>query len=218
MLWRLGKEQDALPMLEQARARAEQPAGNKSLAASVHLALAQVAASRQDYAEAIKQTQAALTFADAPTSQTRIEAQALLGLAQSMTGAKDAGLKTCAEAAERAEQSSDPRVRAVVLLWLANAQLAQGQNEAAAATALRAQASFTEAGQHDSEWCAWLAAGLAAERMGASDDARTRFANARACLQQLQTQWGADDYNSYLKRPDVQLLLKQLNQALPAAA
>jgi serine/threonine protein kinase/Flp pilus assembly protein TadD len=218
MLWRLGKEQDALPLLEQARARAEQPTANKSLAASVHLLLAQIAASRQNYAEALKQNQSVLTFDDTPTSPMRLEAQALSGLAQIMTGAKDAGLKICTEAANQAGQASDPSLRADMLLLLATAQLAQGQNEAAAQSALRAQASFTAAGQHDSEWRAWLVAGLAAARMGATDEARARLTKARDSLQQLQTVWGADYYNSYLKRPDVQLLLKQLNQALPAAA
>ena len=218
MLWRLGQAAEARTTLEQARVRAEQPPVNKSLAAQVHLLVAEIAASEQRYAEAIKESQTAMTLDDAPARHTALEAQAVLGLAQVMSGAKEAGLKACTDAADAVASASDPRLRAVVQLMCATAQLATGDNEAAATTALQANKMFTGAGQLDSAWRAWLVAGLAAERMGATDTAREHFMQARNCLQQLQAQWGADDFDSYRKRADMRLYLKQLDQALPAAS
>jgi Flp pilus assembly protein TadD len=109
----------------------------------------------------------------------------------------------CDEAVRAAEQLGDP-------LLLARAQLAQGEAALAAGDAQRAIASaqpsrafFSGAGLSEAEWRAWLIEGLATQKIGDAEKARTCLSRAAELLASLEQKWGAEVYGSYLIRPYV---------------
>ena len=78
---------------------------------------------------------------------------------------------------------------------------------------LSAQKRFDTANQQESEWRAWLIAGLASHRLNNLDGAREQLSNAGNVLNGLEKRWGTDHFNTYLARPDVQFHRKQLDKA-----
>ena len=79
--------------------------------------------------------------------------------------------------------------------------------------ALRAQERFAANNQQESEWRAWLIAGLASHRLNNLDAARQQLSNARNLLNGLEKRWGTDHFKTYLARPDVQFYRRQLDKA-----
>ena len=82
----------------------------------------------------------------------------------------------------------------------------------ALAAADSAHATFEQNGQWASDWLALLAAARACQR-GTGDATRAHdyATRARAALENIQPRWGAQVYNEYLARPDMQYFYKQLN-------
>ncbi|HKR00446.1 MAG TPA: hypothetical protein VJT09_07220, partial [Pyrinomonadaceae bacterium] len=62
------------------------------------------------------------------------------------------------------------------------------------------------------EWRAWLLAASAARHLNDEAKAREYASQASQGLSSLETKWGAEPYNSYLTRPDVQHMRKQLDE------
>ncbi len=62
----------------------------------------------------------------------------------------------------------------------------------------------------ESEWRAWLLASVASQRLNDNDKAREQLAQAKAVLLQLQQKWGAEAFQKYLTRPDIQVYYNQL--------
>jgi hypothetical protein len=87
-----------------------------------------------------------------------------------------------------------------------------GDAAGAARTALEAREIFARAGRRDCEWLAWLIAARASKANGENDRARDYASRAQQVLSGIQQQWGNDNYNSYLNRPDVQISRKQLSE------
>jgi hypothetical protein len=96
------------------------------------------------------------------------------------------------------------------MLALAEADLAASDARSALEQATAVQARFAKAGQQESEWRAWLLASLASQRLSDSDKAREQLAQAKAVLSQLQQKWGAEAFQKYLTRPDIQVYYRQL--------
>ena len=109
-----------------------------------------------------------------------------------------------------AARMSDPWLLSQARLSLAQAEFEIGDFKRAQEDALAAQESFASLGQLASQWRAALIAARATRRAG--DDAKAREYASRIpeLLSEIQQKWGADSYNSYLNRPDVQLLRKLL--------
>jgi hypothetical protein len=83
---------------------------------------------------------------------------------------------------------------------------------AALATALEAQKIFGQSGQKDSEWRALLIAARASDLLGDKSAAHNYAEQADAACNALPQMWGAESYQSYLRRPDIQMYRKQLAQ------
>ncbi|HYX29862.1 MAG TPA: hypothetical protein VE863_15080, partial [Pyrinomonadaceae bacterium] len=83
---------------------------------------------------------------------------------------------------------------------------------AALQTALEAQKIFGQSGQKDSEWRALLIAARASDMAGDKSAARDYASRAETACNALQQLWGTDNYESYLRRPDIQMYRKQLAQ------
>ena len=71
---------------------------------------------------------------------------------------------------------------------------------------------FGQAGQKDSEWRALLIAGRASDQAGDKSATQSYVTRANQACNELQQKWGADAYESYLRRPDIQIYRRQLAQ------
>jgi Flp pilus assembly protein TadD len=104
----------------------------------------------------------------------------------------------------------DPLLLAHAQLALAEASLAAGDTERAVSSAQQARTFFNSSGLTEAEWRAWLIEGLATQKAGDPDKARTCLTRAAELLASLEQKWGAEVYGSYLKRNDVQSYRRQL--------
>jgi tetratricopeptide (TPR) repeat protein len=204
-LWPLGRYDEAQLMFEQALAIAEKPGGqNKELLAYIHLARANMALSQRNLPEAKTKAAQAREVAGEQNKATSVEAGRVLGLAQTFSGARDAGVTLCKEALARAQEVGDPWLISTTQLVLAEALLEGGDLAGALANAQEAQASFARFGQKVSECRAWLVAAHASRRAGNLEAARDYASRVTNMLADLQQKWGAEVFNVYQARPDVQ--------------
>jgi serine/threonine protein kinase/tetratricopeptide (TPR) repeat protein len=212
-LWPLGRYEEARSMFEQARAIAEKPGGeNKELLAYICLARAHMALSQRNLTEAKTKATEALEAAGEQNKTTFVEARRVLGLAQAFSGARAAGIATCRDALASAQAAGDPWLISNAQLALAEALLEGGDAKGALSVALEAQASFARFGQKVSEWRAWSVAARASQRAGNLEAARDAASRAASLLAEFQQKWGAEVFNVYQARPDVQVGRKQLGE------
>jgi len=216
-LWPLGRYEEARAALDEARAIAAEPeAGFKSQLAYVELIGAQMALSLGTRAEAVKRATTALELAGQDYKDTALQARQVLALTQAIAGAPKTATTIVEEAVGAARELKLPRLLSTALLASAEVRIASGDGRGALADAQAAQKMFASAAQLESEWRAWLVSArsilLEGDRSTAYDYA-TRAESSRAAL---QARWGEDNYRGYVRRPDIQVRLKQLGQLLGA--
>ena len=210
-LWLLGRYEEARALLEQAADIAEKPDGtNKGLLAYIYLAQSDMALSQRRFSEVKTKSEQALAASSDESKAIFVNAKLAFGLAQTFSGGKGVGKAACSEALATAKEVGDPWLVSNAMLALAEAQLEIGDTAGALANAQEAQASFARAGQQVSEWRAWLVAARASQRAGNLEVARDYASRATNLLAELQQKWGADAFNVYQARPDVQHCRKQL--------
>lgn len=215
VLGHLGRFDEAHDSLSQALNITSKPGeADKALLANIHQASAETALSEGRLLEARAQSQQALSLAGEQYPEIVVEAKRILGLAQTLSGAKAEGKRLCEEALETATRLGDPWLLSKAQAALAAATLENGDPEGSLTAVLRATESFARAGQQDSEWRAWLVASRAAQRQQDMSHAREYSTRAAGILENLQQRWGTEAYNAYLTRPDVQNLRRQLNEVL----
>ncbi len=213
VLWQLGRYEEARALLNQVSAIAERPGGdNKRLSSWFYLVLARMALSERRFTEAKVRSQKAFDLAGAQFRGNAITAKYTLGLAQALSSAPHEGRLSCEEAVELATQIGSPWLLSQARLALAEAMLEGGDVQGALSNALRAQEIFARSGQQDSEWRALLIAARAGRRAGDEAKAHDYASRAVNLLSNLQQSWGAEHYNTYLTRPDVQHYRKQLGE------
>jgi tetratricopeptide (TPR) repeat protein len=217
-LWRLGSQDEARKMLGQAAVIAKQKGGSfTGLQAAIDLVEAQIALNEQKFADAGAKSQQALDLAAGQDKAVAVEGRYLLGLSQALSGRAPAGTTLCQEATDGAASLGDPLLLAESQLALAEAALISGETKRAIENALKAQAFFANAGLSESNWRAWLIAGLASQKASDRDNAQLYFKSAAEGLSSLQQKWGAEVFKSYQARPDIQLYRRQLDQSSAAA-
>ena len=143
-----------------------------------------------------------------------VEAQQVIGLAQAYGGAAPGGKKLLEEAAENAQGLNDTALVARTQLALAEAMLLAGDSQGALERAIKAQTTFGQLGRQASEWRALLVAALSSQNLGDKNSARGYAVRASETLSKLEQRWGTQNYNTYLSRPDVQRLRRQLDQLI----
>lgn len=208
--WRLGRSEDATADLAEALSFAEGGEGYKDLLAEVTWSTAALALSQKNFPEASSKALKALELAGSEFKLTAVRAGATLGLAQSRSGQAQAGRKRCEDAVKLARTMRDPRPLSDALLALAEAALASGDAQTALNSAAEAQQRFAGAKQFESEWWALAIQAQASEKLGDKDNARQLASMAEAKLSSLEQKWGSDNYKSYLTRPDVEELHRQV--------
>ncbi len=209
-LGRLGRYDEARAALNEASELAERPDAATNLAAAYYLAIARLALSERKFPKARAKSQQALTLAGAQLRRTAITANSINCL--SLSGST--GQAKCEEALKLARELGDPTYTSEALLMLATSQIQNNDAVAALKTALEAQELFARAGNSDGEWISLLIAARASHATGNAEkmhDYSTRAAEVRGRISQ---KWGADNYNTYLNRPDIQAFQSQLNQLL----
>jgi serine/threonine protein kinase/tetratricopeptide (TPR) repeat protein len=204
VLWRLGRYEEARAALGQATAMAERPDGKfKQLWGRLYVVSAPMALSQRRFADAISEGRRAISHDESETKYPSIETQYTVGLAQSISGSSGAGHKSCEDAVQKARSTGNPRLLAGAQLALAEAALISRNWKLAITNAKEAQQLLERSGQKESEWRAWLMAGLAAARAGDLKEAREYMARANAELSSLRQRWNDKDFKTYLLRPDI---------------
>ncbi|MGI8836030.1 MAG: protein kinase domain-containing protein [Pyrinomonadaceae bacterium] len=213
VLWRLGRYDDAQSLLDQAGAIANKPGGElKRLSAEVEFIKAQIALSQGHFPEAKEAAGRTLEKAGTEFKNLAMTAQLLMGLAQGYGGAPAAGKALALQAFETAKQLVDPAQLADAQLTFAETMLVSGDSQAAVANAQQAAETFTRLGQAESAWRALAVLAQATQNVGDKTKAREYALRARDSLSKLEQRWNAKSYKSYLIRPDIQRLRKQLDQ------
>jgi len=211
-LWQLGRYDEARAALDAAFEIAnKKEAQIKTVLAWVHLIRGQIALSQNQNPEAKKEAQLALDLSE-KFPDVALQAKATIGLAQALSGATAEGRKLCEEAVAIAQGLKSRPLVTGAQLALAEALLLNKDNSAALQTATDAQKIFGQSGQKDSEWRALLIAARASDAAGDKSAARDYASRADAACSALQQIWGANSYESYLRRPDIQIYRKQLDQ------
>jgi CO/xanthine dehydrogenase FAD-binding subunit len=96
------------------------------------------------------------------------------------------------------------------LLALGQSALLAGDAAAATASAAEAQQRFAAGKQHESEWRALLIEAQASEKLGDKARAQELARQASNILREIESQWGTEHYKTYILRPDVEDLQRQL--------
>src|SRR2546426_1076280 len=211
ILWRLGRYAEAQQARSEALTIASDPgSGYKQLIAEIERDSAQQALSQRRLTEAKSMAERALALAGNEYKNVTIEAKYTLGLSQVLSGSARDGKTNCEQAAKMATDAGDFALTSRALLAAAEAALSDGDARSALEKASAAQARFAKGGQQESEWRAWLVAALASQRLNDNEKARDQLAQAKAVLSQLQQKWGAEAFQQYLTRPDIQVFHKQV--------
>ena len=213
-LWQLGRYEEARAALDSAFAIATKPEAQlNTVIAWVHLVRARIALSQLQYGEAQKEAQLAVD-ASAKFPDVLLQAKACLGRAMALSGGGAQGRKLCEEALAAAQSLKSRPLITSAQLALADAMLAGKDPAGALQTALDAQKVFAQSVQKDSEWRALLIAARSSDLAGDKNAAQDYASRADKTCSELAQKWGADSYDSYLRRPDIQLYRTQLAQIL----
>jgi serine/threonine protein kinase len=217
ILWPVGRYDEAQAALGQAYAIAQNPdANDKYLMAWVYLFKARIALSKGRLDVAEERGQQALDLAKAQFKDITVQAKYTLGVADARAGRPGRGKLLCEAAVDEAASLHNPRYTSEALLSLAEVLLVSGDSHQALEKATEAQASFARFGQPASEWQALIITAQAAWRDGDKQAAGQYAARALDLLPMLEQRWGAEAYNGFLTRPDVQRRRQLLDQLLAA--
>jgi serine/threonine protein kinase/Tfp pilus assembly protein PilF len=218
VLWRLGRYSEAQSLLGQAETIANKPGGElKRLSAEIELIKGQIALSQDNFSEAKAAISRALEKAGKEFPNLTTTAELTMGLAQSYGGSPAAGKAVANQAFEKARQSGRPARVAEAELILAETLLVSGDSAQAGLHAQQAAEVFLKLGQEDSAWRSLAIAGQAAQNLGDKTKAREYALKARDSLSKLEQRWNSESYKSYLSRPDIQRLRRQLDQLAGSA-
>jgi serine/threonine protein kinase/Tfp pilus assembly protein PilF len=213
-LWRLGNYDESSKMLQQAAEIAKQKAGSfVALQAAIDLVEAEIFLRDRKFAEAGAKARQALDLAGAEDKGVTVEAKNFMGLSQALSGRAAAGLALCQQASDMVVSLTDPSLRARSQLALAEVALMAGDAKRALESAREAQPFFANSGMMESNWRAWLVAGLASQKLLDRDNAQLYLKNANDAFSSLAQKWGAEIFKTYQARPDIQFYRRQLEQS-----
>jgi tetratricopeptide (TPR) repeat protein/tRNA A-37 threonylcarbamoyl transferase component Bud32 len=213
ILGELGRFEEARGLLAQAKTIAEKPGGElKRLGLEVQLNLAEIFLAERNFATARSAAEKLLEGAGTEFKSVATGARIVIGLSDSYAGSVGPGKRLTGEAAVLAGQLNDPYELAHAQLALAVAAALDGDHKTALSNASQSEAVFTRLDQPASGWLALFLAAQASQNLGDKNGAREYAVRAQQTLAKLEQRWGAENFNSYSQRPDVQGFRKQLEQ------
>jgi hypothetical protein len=207
----LGRYDEASGVLAEAATFATRSDASKNVVAWFHLAGARMALSERKWQEAEAKATQALSLAGAEFKDLANEAARTRGLARMFAGTPREGRLDCERAVKIAQETREPSLLAESLLALAQADIESGDSDGALKASLESQEMLSRLGKPDYEWIALLIAARASQSKGQSERSMEYATRAESLLKGLQQRWGADNYNSYLKRQDIQFYRKWLS-------
>src|SRR5438132_6239011 len=211
--WNLGHQKEASVDIAQASEIAKKDdASYKTLQVAIELAQAEMALSERNSRDAIAGADRALGLGGAQSKIATVRSKYIKGVAQALSGQARPGQILCEDAVNAATNLGDPLVLAQAQLALAEASLAAGDAQRSITNAQQSRTFFNGAGLAEAEWRAWLIEGLATQKAGDAEKARICLTRAAQLLASLEQKWGAEVFESYLKRPSVQSFRSQLGQ------
>ena len=214
VLARLGRYPEALQALAQASGIARGPGGYDDLARLVDQYQAEIALSERQLAAAGQGAHKLMASAGKLGSSEMVEAGGVYCSAETLSGARQAGLTACQAALDEARKSGVPRLVSDAQLAVAEAQLESGDSARARETALSARSQFSLSGQAESEARASLIAARAAHASGDAASARELAAAAAHSFSALYQTWPPEARAAYDARPDVRSWRGQLTRLM----
>ncbi len=207
-LSQLGRFEDAEDkLLKIQRIIHETPSYEIQFSPRVKLMYAQIALSRKNFTDAIKEANQASRSTD---SSIVFEANKIVGLAQAISNSRSAeGVKNCNKALQYAINTRDSRTINIAKLSMAEAYLNTGKPLEALEVVLPAKNYFVSAGQMESGWRAWLIAAQASQQKGDAENAKGYAQEALRILVEIQNDWEPEYFNSYLAKPDINFYYNQ---------
>jgi tetratricopeptide (TPR) repeat protein/predicted Ser/Thr protein kinase len=213
--WHLGHEKEAANDIAAASEIAKRDeTGYKTLQVAIELEQAEMRLAERQSRKAIASIDSALESGGSPGKSATVRGKFVKCLAQTQSGEAKPGLALCDEALNAAASLGDPLLLARAQIALAEAGLAAGDTQRAITNAQQSRAFFSGAGLTEAEWRSWLIEGLATQKAGDADKARTCLSRAAELLSTLQQKWGPEIFKSYQERPDIQFYRKQLDPSL----
>lgn len=217
-IYRLGRPQEAEELLKQAATIADKQGSEiKQLSAGVKVVAAEVALSQDKFSDAKSKAAIALAATGEDFKSLDVSAKVVMALAQAYTGGSAAGKQIASEAVEIARQLNEPSQLAAAQLALAEVAMVGGDAKTAHANALEAQQIAARLGQPATEWRALLIAAQASAKLGDKVAVTEYSVRAKDLLAKLEQRWGSQNYQTYLVRPDIQRLRKELERLGTAA-
>jgi hypothetical protein len=201
-MWPIGQYEEAIEMLAKAERAAEK---DPDLLAMVLSVRAPLELSRRRYAAAATASQKGIELGASRSEDPLL--RAILGRAQTATGAPPEGRRNSQAALAAAEKAGDVAVLRETRLIAAAALLDSGDRSGAWAVLQKAESGL--AGLPHSRWRALALASRA-------DPARRdeHAAAARKQLDELARAWGEPVFRSYMRRPDLQELSRGLGRTV----
>lgn len=212
-LVRLGRLDEARPLLAEASLPAQRPNAGKNLTAGFYLSEARMALHEGTWSQAKAKSEQALELAGTQLKNTGAEAAYTLCLANTYSGAHIQARRICEEALTRARETGNPSHEAESHLAYSQALLRSGDSAGALKNSLHSQKIFSTMGKHDSEWIA-LQVAARASRQHQAAASREYASRANQILAGLEQQWGTTNYQAYLARPDINVFRLQLQEFL----
>ncbi|HLL76668.1 MAG TPA: protein kinase [Pyrinomonadaceae bacterium] len=188
----------------------------QDLAAEKHLIAAVIALSERRFPDAKAEAGRSLSLVGEANKKLMARVKIVAALAAAYAGGGGAARALCEAALAAARETGDPWLILNAQLAAAQVLLEAGDAAGALAAAREAQPGFERAGDRESEWRAWLVAARASQRLGDADAAREMAGRSARALAEVQQAWGAEFFDTYQARPDVQLFRKQLAELSPA--
>jgi tetratricopeptide (TPR) repeat protein len=202
--WFLGHQKEASADMSAASEIAKRDdAGYRTLQVAIEMSQAEMYLADRQFREAIARIDRAFEVSGSQGKAATVRGRYIKCLAHALLGQARAAMPLCDEAVSAAEPLGDPLLLARAQLAQAEAALAAGDAQRAIASAQQSRAFFNGAGLSEAEWRAWLIEGLATQKTGDAEKARTCLTRAAELLASLEQKWGAEVYGSYLIRPYV---------------
>ena len=208
-LWQLGRYKESQAAIDAAAAIAGKPeSGDKQTLAWTHLVRAQSDLSEQNYKSAIAESQKAIDLNGSQSDEISVLAIITKGLANSRSGAEGAGKELCLKAVEDAAKTGMAYLSINSKLALAETLLANGEAQESLNILLELQKSFVDSGNIPTQWQGFMIASRASSIL--KDDSKSQQYAARAdeLLRQIEQSFGAENYKTFLARPDIQTYRK----------
>ncbi len=213
ILWQTGRYKESDEALDAAAAIAEKAeSGDKQLLAWTHLIKAQSELSKQNYKNALTQSQQAIDLGGAQTGEISVQTNFIKGLANSRSGAKETGKELCRKAVEEAAETGMAHLNLKAKLALAESLLTNGEAQKSLDVFLEMQKSFVNSNNISTQWQSFVSAAQASVALGDKTKADEYAKQANQLLLQLEQIFGAENYKNYRARRDVQVYLNQLEK------